>query len=56
MLANAATGPSKNIAPNRLIATSNVLRRNAWGCASACKKMTTSTSMARRRGDLDHRR
>ncbi len=39
MLVNAATGSSKNMMPNRLIARSNGGSAKRWTCASACRKV-----------------
>ena len=39
-LANAATGSSKNMTPNRLITTSKVPGANGWTWASACSNVT----------------
>jgi len=46
-LANAATGSSKNIVPNLLIARSKRSRGKRWTCASACSKVTFCTPWAR---------
>ena len=47
ILANAATGSSKNIVPNLLMARSKRCCGKWWTCASACSKVTLR---ARRRG------
>ena len=47
MLANAATGSSKNIVPNLLIARSKRSGGKRWTCASACSKVTLRSPSAR---------
>ena len=47
MLANAATGSSKNIVPNLLIARSKRSGGKRWSCASAHSKVTLPSPSAR---------